>query len=317
MKIETRMRLRKLIAGLPKPWPLRACYRSLNRLYRKPRTPQRKIESLLLLCEVIQAYGGFAGKACLEVGPGARINLPIIMWLMGAERVLSVDLAVRIDPSYMASDIEYYRANRQRLVTRLLRAGGEGAEISARLERLLALNTASREELVEQILALSNITYLAPADAGQLGDIAAGSFDMHLSHNVLEHAPPENMRLILRTAVRLLKPDGICVHQIDHTDHSDPVDRTIAKVNFLRYDDEQWSRYTDGWAPYVNRLRASEYLPIFEDCGLDVLEIQNTIDDGCVNLIKTGALPLAEKFRSMATTDLATTGSIIVAVPRR
>ena len=91
----------------------------------------------------------------------------------------------------------------------------------------------------------------------------------------------------------------------------------MSKINFLRYDDEQWNRIAVNLDIDANRLRASEYLPIFQDSGFDFIEIQNTIDDECINLIKTKTVPLAEKFRGMDVADLATTSSIVVATPRR
>lgn len=337
MKIETWMRLRRFVVRLPKPRLLRACYRLLKSLYalnRKPQTPKRKVEMSLRLCEAIQRiHGGLAGKACLEVGPGVRINLPIVLWLMGAERVLSVDLKRALNPSHIAADIDYYRAHRQWVVANLLKLahgveGGEAATVEeaaivARLDRLLALHAASCEELVEQVLALTNITYLAPADAGELHDIPCGVFDLHVSSHALEHASPESLRRILGAAARLLKPDGILAASIDHTDHLSHVnhpthrDPTISKINFLRYDDEQWNQIAVNLDIDTNRLRASEYLPIFQDSGFDLIEIQNTVDDACVNLIKTKTVPLAEKFRGMDIADLATTSSIVVATPRR
>ena len=64
---------------------------------------------------------------------------------------------------------------------------------------------------------------------------------------------------------------------------------------------------------YMNQLRSSQYLPIFEAAGFEILNVERRIEDELVDSIKTGTLPLAERYRGMPIPDLATTSSLIVA----
>ena len=185
-----------------------------------------------------------------------------------------------------------------------------------RLDLLLALPERTSKNLFKSTMTLCNITYLAPADAGNL-DMPEASFDLYVSNDVLEHIPPEDLHRILRGARRLLKPGGLCAHHIDNADHFFGCDPQISMINFLRFDDTEWNRYANNRFAYVNRLRSSEYPPIFSDSGFEILDVQNEIDDECVKQIETGALPLAERFRNMAVQDLATTSTTIVAAPSR
>ena len=172
----------------------------------------------------------------------------------------------------------------------------------------------SPKKLLEQMLMLCNVTYLAPADAGRL-DIPDGEFDLHLSNSVLEHIPPDGLRRVLETGARLLKTGGFSAHRIDHSDHFASSDQEIGNCNFLRFDDEEWNRYAGNRFAYVNRLRSSQYPPIFESSGLEIRGVAASVDAECRDLIASGALPLAEEFRGMSASDLATTATIIVAAP--
>ena len=165
-----------------------------------------------------------------------------------------------------------------------------------------------------QVLELCNITYLPSSDGADL-NLPDASFDCHLSNCTLEHASAESVGNILHSASRLLRPGGICAHRIDHSDHYAHLDAGRLPIDLLRFSDHQWLR--NDRLTHTNRLRVSEYLPLFQNVGLDILTVKDTVDDECVNLIKTGAFPLAQRFNGYSAHDLATLDSIVTAVPRR
>ena len=228
-------------------------------------------------------YGCLQGATIVEIGTGQRMNLPIILWLLGADRITSVDLHRNIMPVRVRSHINWYRSHKLAEVL--------PARAGSRLDELLALNAKSPKKLVKQIMDLCNISYLAPADACDL-DLSDQQFDLHCSNNCLEHFSPKSLHRMLETAKRLLKPGGLCVHQIDLADHFASSDPTISTVNFLKFDKETYGRYSSALM-YLNRLRVSDY-----------------------RLIDSGALELAEQFRGMEATDLATKTAIFVASHR-
>ena len=311
MNRNIKLRLMWTAARLPMA---RAGYLTARRLFASRENlppPQGKIRSALDLADAIRPWGSIEGATILEIGTGKRLNVPIVMWLLGAERTVSVDIVRDLYPRRVASDIKYYRSARPQVAANLLKAGGDGA--IERLDQLLGVVGKNDDDLTMQILDLCNIIYLAPADGGNL-NIPDGHFDIHLSISALEHAPLESVQSILHTASRLLRPGGICAHFIDHSDHYAHHDAGLSPINFLRFDDPQWSSHKR--LTSVNGLRASEYLPLFENAGLNILTVNNTVDNDCANLIKSGKLPLAQRFHNYSMHDLATLDSLIVAVPR-
>ena len=158
---------------------------------------------------------------------------------------------------------------------------------------------------------LCNISYLAPADACDL-DLPDQQFDCHCSNSTLEHFPPKSLHRMLEMAKRLLKPGGLCVHRIDLADHFASSDPSISTVNFLKFDKETHGRHSSALM-YLNRLRVSDYRRIFEHSGFDILAVDTSVDMRALKLIERGALQLAEPFRNMEATNLATKTAVIVA----
>lgn len=238
--------------------------------------------------------------------------MPVLLWLLGAERITIVDSRRSLSPRACSSDMDSWRSHRRWLVDNLTSRGRGGGE--ERLQRLLASSARSSKALFERLLRLCNVTYLAPADAGRLDDAPDEEFDFHLSNDVLEHVPVDGLRGVLGTGARLLKPGGVSAHRIDHSDHFAYSDRKIGKCNFLRFDDDEWNRRAGNRFAYLNRLRGCQYRPLFEASGFAIRGVTATVDGECRDLISSGALPLAEKFRGMPASDLAATTTTIVAV---
>ena len=183
-----------------------------------------------------------------------------------------------------------------------------------RLERLLNLDARTPEKLTRRIMELCEIKYLTRTDAGRLGGEHDGGFDIHLSHWALEHVPPNDLRSVLESAARLLKPGGVSAHKIDHTDHFAHDDPSLELMDFLRFDDSEWAgRAEEDGFVYVNRLRAPEYPPVFAASGLAIRVERNFVDEASVRQIESGGLPLAGRFAGMNARELATSITIIVA----
>lgn len=312
MRWTTKTKLQRLLSVMPRPLG-RLLYRRIQWLHYRwqPRPPEEKIHSALALADAIRTYGSLQGAAAMEVGTGQSLNIPILLWVLGAERIICLDLQRNVTPTRVRSQLDFYRAHRTWLVEAMR---GKGTSVH-RLDKLLALAEKSPKRLVQRVLALCNVSYLAPADAGDI-DLPARSIDIHCSNNVLEHVPPKSLYRLLGTARRLLKPGGLCVHTIDLSDHFAASDPAISSVNFLRFNQEAWDSHSSAFM-YMNRLRGSQYRRIFENCGFDVLDWDSEVDMSALNLIESGELELAEQFRGLEATDLATTRAIFVALPGR
>ncbi|MCY3946906.1 MAG: methyltransferase domain-containing protein [Anaerolineaceae bacterium] len=316
MKWTTKARVQNMIAALPGPLA-DICYYRMQRLaggLRNP-TPVKQIDGGCQLAAAIQAQRPLSGARVLEVGSGRSLAIPVLMWLLGAEQVLTVDLYRYLRPEILLADLAYLRANQTWLSGQLAPVTGEAGPTSERLAGLLALDLERpAARLLEDLMQLCSIDYRAPADAAAL-DLADGSIDVHLSRNVLEHVPPDALADILREAARVLKPDGVCVHLIDLSDHFQHQDSSISRINFLRYSEAEWERLAGNRFMFMNRLRASDYLAIFAAAGLEIVDQSRVVDDEARRLIESDGLPLDFRFEGRTSEDLATTRLLVVARP--
>lgn len=146
-------------------------------------------------------------------------------------------------------------------------------------------------------LEQARVTYLAPCDTKSTG-LASASFDMVTSTSVLEHVPADEIPPILAECRRLLAPGGLCSFCIDYTDHWSHFDGSLARTNFLRYDERTWPLYNPG-LHYQNRLRHSDFLKMFKEAGFDVALEQR--DRGT-----PPSAELAPEFRHYSRDDLET-----------
>ena len=246
-----------------------------------------------------EALGTLAGKSILEVGSGWELLLPMQFSLCGAERVYLTDLTALVDSATLAGGLQCLRHYRDRFLPKL---GVDAAEF----ERQFGGDVGSPEEFLRR----HRLVYLAPCDCRHL-TLADASLDAVTSRSVLEHIPREVIVDIVRESHRLLKPGGVMCHFIDNSDHWQHVDRSISRVNFLRYSDRVFRLTYLNELNYHNRLRHSEYRTILEDGGFEIVREKAWVDPAMLEVLKT--LPLAPRFRGFSKEDLATTDSYLLA----
>ena len=140
MKWTSKAKLQRAVCALPRPLG-RSAYRTLHRLYRavQPLPPRPHIECGIRLARTIQAYGRLQGATVLEVGTGQRMDVPIVLWLLGADRVVCVDKHRSIVPERLRQHLDYFRLHRSWLAEALATSVPDGsAESAQRLDALLA-----------------------------------------------------------------------------------------------------------------------------------------------------------------------------------
>ena len=131
--------------------------------------------------------------------------------------------------------------------------------------------------------------------------------DYHISTTVFEHIPGEDIKRILKEAKRILKKDGVAIHFIDLSDHFQHQDKSITGINFLRYSEKEWERIAGNEFAYCNRLRASDYIGLFEELGFDVCRKEVQEDEDALEIMRNGFV-IDEKFRHYSVDDLCVTG---------
>ena len=190
--------------------------------------------------------------------------VPLAFWLMGARRIITVDLNPYLKGELVRESLEYIDANRKE-VTALF---GEALR-QERMDELLQFTRPGAFSL-KRFLDLCCIEYDAPGDATRSG-LPAGSIDFHTSYTVLEHIPPEVLSQILAEGNRLVRDSGMFVHCVDYSDHFSHSDATVSPINFLQYTDAEWARYAGNRYMYMNRLRHDDFLALFESAGHRIL----------------------------------------------
>ena len=168
------------------------------------------------------------GAVFFEVGTGHTPMMPIGFWLMGAGRIITVDLNPYLRDDLVHESLRYIGANQAAIRARF----GDLLQPD-RLDSLLRL-ARQRSFSLARVLELCCIEYASPADAARTG-LPANSVDVHTSFTVLEHIPPDVLSAILQEGRRFVRDAGVFVHRVDYTEHFSHSDSSISPINFLQY----------------------------------------------------------------------------------
>jgi SAM-dependent methyltransferase len=243
-------------------------------------------------------------RSFVEVGTGRRLNVPIALWLCGAARIFTVDLHQYLKPQLILEDLAYVRANRA-VVQEMF--GPHAADPA--FQRRFA--TLTRQGLdVAGLLEAAGIDYRSPLDARKL-PLGDGTVDYHVSNNVAEHIPPDELRDILTEGKRIVRPDGMLLHRVDFADHFAEVDDRISTVNFLQYSETRWRRYAGSRYNYHNRLRIDELEVLVATTGLAIAAEHSEVDPAALRLLESG-FALDRRFAGKPASVNATASAVIV-----
>jgi SAM-dependent methyltransferase len=238
------------------------------------------------------------GATVLEVGTGRMVDLPTALWLAGADRIITVDLNPYLSLR-LVSEVRGYLRNNTEQVASIFR-GPDPALFHERLKIL-----TGRELADSDLLRAMSIEYMSPADAADL-PLADNSIDLHVSHTVLEHIPHDVLAAILAEARRVLRPSGLLIHNVDPSDHFSHDDASISRINFLRFSENEWDKWAGNQFMYHNRLRASDYMRLFDDAGVTILKDERQVDERSRAELEAG-FPVDQRFRGLSHEELATT----------
>jgi len=253
--------------------------------------PEERFRAALEMVQRLEAQGcSLVGGTVLELGTGWRLNVPLGLWLLGAQRVVTVDIHRYLRLALVRNDLAALRAAPERFAT-LFGHHAASSRFCHRFDQLLAFRGTSAA-----LMRLTGIEYLAPADAARL-PLADQSVDAYVSFTVLEHIPPDTLIAILRESQRVLRPHGRLVHCIDFTDHSAHSDPSITLVNFLQYDDATWAQLAGNRFAFHNRLRVDEFKALLDASGVTTIVLEPSEPDARSMAALEAGLPLAARFR--------------------
>lgn len=172
-------------------------------------------------CHFLKTYSrlqnkSLAGLRCLDFGAGYVATDSLVMWLLGASRVDTVDYNSIAQPAALRKAVA---AMDEELLLGCAKNYGY-VDLKDLKERLAVLKAMAAEGNLQ--LEQLSIYYRAPFDATDPAQVdELQTVDLIWSTSVLEHIHPNYLEPILVNLGRLLSPWGAMVHLIDARDHLD------------------------------------------------------------------------------------------------
>jgi SAM-dependent methyltransferase len=261
----------------------------------------RTVEQGIRQVQWVSTVLPLTGATVLEVGSGWQPMIPVLYSLAGASRVYLTDLNVLLRPDTFSAALYVLRKQRQVILDDL--------KVDAKfLDRMVREDPgASMEDRLKEL----HLVYLAPCDCRQLS-LPAESLDVVTSRACLEHIPPDVLQDIFHESYRLLKRGGLACHWVDPSDHWEHQDKSLSRVNFLKYSDSLFRWTWINPINYQNRLRHSEYMEMLCKAGFRLVREERKVDDA--SLRSLAHMRLAKRFRRFSNEDLATVDSLFLAV---
>ena len=215
------------------------------------------------------------GNTILEIGPGDSVATAVVAAAHGAQAIL-------IDSGrFVRTDVASY----------------------LELERVLRENGKFPPHLVGckdigEILTHCKARYMTNGLAS-FGRIESASVDMIFSQAVLEHVRKREFLEMIRECRRVLKPGGVCSHQVDLSDH------LSGALNNRRFSEKVWESeifVRSGF--YTNRISFNEMPSLFRQAGFEI-EVSN--------VRRWPELPtprnrLSREFKNLSDEDLCVSG---------
>lgn len=238
---------------------------------------------------MLKAHGGGPTEevSAYEFGAGWDLVGPLSLYCAGVEQQTLLDIRpnVRLDlVEHTRNQLYHHHSRLEQLTGRELRLPG-----------------------VEPIRNLADvkdrygIDYLAPRDAATSG-LQAESFDLVSSTFTFEHIPAQDIVPILRECARLLRSGGLISCSIDPKDHYSYFDASIGEENFLRFSERTW-RLLNPPLQFQNRLRGRDYLTLWEQAGLELVECRQA-DVSEERLTAVESMVLAPRFTHYSAEEL-------------
>ena len=146
--------------------------------------------------------------------------------------------------------------------------------VGRHIERITELSEISIETANERLDKFI-YTYQCPFN---FSSVEPGGVDVIVSRAVLEHIPEADLLKLHRAIWRALRNGGLALHLIDNSDHFEHVDKSISRVNFLKFSKTAWRRIEFLSGTSQNRLRHSDHKRILSSARFNILDEQSDID---------------------------------------
>jgi hypothetical protein len=238
------------------------------------------------------------GREFLEIGTGWYPVLPILLSLIGAKRIVTVDLNPWLTPRSLKDTVEGFITVAEAV------ANDFDLSLSNVRSRLMGLRQqlTDGKRLPTEILASFSIDYRMPCNASST-HLPDHSIDYIISSNVLEHIPKEAIAEILVESRRILRRNGMHLHHIDPSDHYS-YDPRITSANFLKYSKVAWYYLGGSGLAYHNRLRGIDYHHLLTTHGFNISHEYVIHDTKARSAIESGTLAVHPDFAAYSIDEL-------------
>jgi len=267
--------------------------------------PSGGISEGIRFLEKIQNAGyTYRDKVFFEVGTGWVALVPLTYWLSGAKKIITMDLNPWLRKELVKESISFIANNHDKIKIVM----GDFLDE----ERLTALTEFNKRKKfdINEYLTFCHIEYISPGDAKKTS-LLNDTIDYHTSSAVFEHIPLNELKEILNEGNRIVKKDGLFIHDIDYGDHYAPIDIGITPIHFLRYSEEEHKKFIHRFH-YVNRLRHDDFMELFKSVGHKFLTIDPHKNENVEIMLNKGEIVLDKKFISKSNDILSITGSWFV-----
>jgi hypothetical protein len=207
--------------------------------------------------------GGFERSLTfLEVGTGWHPVVPILLFLLGADSIVSVD---HVDHSSDEKLLETVDVIGGCLADGTLRVALPSL-LEDRLQEFEKLRLSAGRRSASDVMAVLRLERKV-SDVRELH--IDRPIDVILSNHVLEHIPAGMLPSILSACWELCAPAGVMSHTIDLIDHGHYVDSRLSQFNYLRFSPRQW-KLVGNDIQHENRLRRPDYYAAYAAAGVPI-----------------------------------------------
>jgi hypothetical protein len=98
------------------------------------------------------------------------------------------------------------------------------------------------------------------------------AFRVAISAGVMEHIAEETAPQFVSNMASLLAEGGLGIHSINIADHLAIYDRSASPKQYLTYSERRWRLCYQNGVQYINRIQRSDWLRMFVNAGLSVVE---------------------------------------------
>ncbi len=220
----------------------------------------RRAKEILRLCEKFQVVQN--GDGLLEIGTG---------WIHWESTIIRLfyDVEIILFDTWDNRQLEAYKlyfAQLREVIDKELNLDAAQSEHAHKVIQVIVQATS-----FDEIYKALGFRYVVSPN-GTLSRLQDRSFSLIFSCNVLEHVEKAILSGFTRDVYRLLKPGGYSIQIIDPGDHLAYYDKHVSRKNYLRYSDKVWRRYFQNDVQYFNRVQRPEWLSLFQQAGLELVE---------------------------------------------